>query len=129
MKAVLFSIVLLLSFHLCFSQANVPDCNIFRKGTFSYRDSINNTIRTFVRKNKTQTEKDPVNKKVIKYKIKWLTECEYKLTQTWTNDKTRKNLNNSYIIYKVVPLTEKSFSYSCTCANNEIVTGVIVKMD
>lgn len=129
MKILFLIIVLVLSSLISFSQENQTKCMSYRTGTFAYRDSTNNTIRTFVRKKKTQVEKDPVSKKIIKYKIEWLSNCEYKLTQDWTNDKSRKKLNRSYLIYKVVPMTEKSFSYSCTCANNEIVTGVVVKMD
>lgn len=129
MKRISLLIVLVLSSLISFSQENQTKCMSYRTGTFAYRDSTNNTIRTFVRKKKTQVEKDPVSKKIVKYKIKWLSDCEFKLTQVWTNDKKIKILNNGYWIYRITPLTEKSFSYSCTCANEKVITGVVVKMD
>jgi len=110
-----------------FSQNSIPDCSFFKKGDFIYKDSSGVTW-DIKRTGKYQTERNKQTGLLIKHKITWISNCEYKLTQIWSNNKDRRKYNRSWIIYKILRVTDKYYSYSCTCTDGREITGVVVKL-
>lgn len=127
MKAISLCLGLLFCSLFSFSQ-NRTDCASFKTGEFAYRDSSTNSIWTIKRKGRHQTEKDEKNGIVVKKKIEWLSPCEYKLTQTWTNSKDLKKRNFTSLTYSIVTVAGDSYSFSCQCSDGTKLAGTMVKM-
>jgi hypothetical protein len=128
MKKLLFSVTAILFSVIAFTQTNPTDCNFFRTGNFSYRDTTTGNLWEFKRTSKHQLEKNMQTGVVIKYKISWPSACEYKLTQVWTNDKERRNQNQSWLVYSIASINENTYTYRCHCNDGTKVAGVIVKL-
>lgn len=112
---------------LCFSQQQGVDCSKFKKGNFLYKDSSGITW-DIKRTMKHQIERNKTNGTIIRHKINWVSDCEYKLTQIWSNDKNRRKLNRSWIIYRITVATDKTYEYSCTCKDGRNISGIVVKL-
>lgn len=129
MKIVRFFLVFILAF-LCktgFGQNQPMNCGQFKSGNFIYTDSSGVSWK-LKRTKKHQTERNMKAGSIIKHKITWLSDCEYRLTQIWTNDKNRRNLNRSWIVYRITGTTDKSYNYTCTCKDGSNKSGVVVKI-
>ena len=124
-KKILFIIIVCLS-KTCFSQNQAIDCSQFKTGKFSYRDS-SGIIYEMKRMNKHQSEFNPQTKLMIKYKIEWIGDCEYKLTQLWASKKEARKLNNSWLVYRILSVNDNTYEYTCTCSDNSKISGVVVK--
>ena len=113
--------------HIGFGQNQTLNCVQFKTGDFMYVDSsgISWDIK---RTKKQQTERNKKDGTIIKHKITWLNDCEYKLTQVWTSDKTRRKLNRSWMIYRIIAMSGKTYQYSCTCKDGTNISGVVVKI-
>jgi len=111
-----------------FSQNSTPDCSPFKKGDFIYKDSSGITW-DLKRTNKYQTERNKQTGLLIKHKITWISNCEYKLTQIWSNNKQRRKQNRAWLVYKIISSTEYTYEYTCSCSNGKIISGIVVKLD
>lgn len=110
-----------------FAQSPAPDCLSFHTGEYLYTDSASDTWE-LKRTKKQQTERNKRTGKVIRFKILWLSDCEYRLTQIWTNDRSRRKWNRAHYSYRIISSTANSFSYNCTCKNSPAVDGVVVRV-
>lgn len=115
-------------FFSCIIQAQSPavDCRSFHTGDYLYTDSTGDTWE-LKRKKNLQTERNKRTGKSIKFRIVWLSDCEYRLTQTWTNDHNRRKLNRNQFNYRIISSTANSFSYSCACKDIPIAAGTVVR--
>lgn len=124
----IFFIILLLYFlpaHTI-AQSPLPDCQSFHTGEYLYTDSSGDTWE-LKRTKKHQVERNKRTGKVIRFKILWLSECEYRLTQVWTNDRSRRKWNRAHYSYRIISSTANSFSYNCSCKNSPAVDGIVVR--
>jgi hypothetical protein len=111
-----------------FSQNSTPDCSLFKMGDFVYKDSSGITW-DLKRINKYQTERNEQTGLFIKHKIDWVSNCEYKLTQIWSNNKERRKQNRAWLVYKIISSTGYSYEYTCSCSDGKKISGVVVKLD
>lgn len=128
MKQFLFTIISTFLTFLCYSQTNSPGCSVFKTGTFAYRDSSTNSIWEITRTKNKQLEKNNLTGVVTKHKISWLSDCEYKLTQVWTNKKEWRTGNFKSKIYKITSVYENMYNFSCNCNDTLKINGTVVKM-
>jgi hypothetical protein len=128
MKQFLFAIISTFVTFFSYSQTNSPDCSLFKTGNFAYRDSSTNSVWEITRTKKKQLEKNNLTGVVIKQKIRWVSDCEYELTQIWTNKKEWRKDNFKSRIYKIIPVTENIYNFSCGCSDNLKIQGTVVKM-
>jgi hypothetical protein len=128
MKQFLFAIISTFVSFFCYSQTNSPVCSLFKTGNFAYRDSATNSIWEITRTKKKQLEKNNLTGTIIKNKIRWLSDCEYQLTQIWTNKKEWRKGNFKSRIYKIIPTAENIYNFSCDCSNNTKIQGTVVKV-
>lgn len=111
-----------------YSQSVSTDCIKFISGDFIYRDSTNGNLWTIKRTAKRQTELNKKENIIIKHKIKWLSPCEYQLTQVWTNNKRYKSGNYKTINYSIFSTNGESYSYKCNCSDGSTFSGTVVKL-
>lgn len=126
MKKIILSLLLLLFSGRLLAQQPAPDCTSFHTGEYLYTDSTGDTWE-LKRNKKQQTERNKRTGKIIKYKISWLSDCEYRLTQTWSNDRNRRKWNRANYSYRIISSTPNSFSYSCSCKDSPAVAGTVVR--
>ncbi len=107
-------------------QTPLVDCGSFHTGEYLYTDSTGDTWE-LRRKKGLQVERNKRTGKIIKYKIHWHSDCEYHLTQTWTNDRNRRKFNRNQFSFRIISTTPKSFSYSCTCKDIPVAAGTVVR--
>ncbi len=129
MKHIFFLFLMLLATSLSFSQSNMADCNNFKTGDFTYLDSSTNLTWKIVRGAKHQTEKNEKEGIVIKKKIRWISACEYQLTQTWTNSKKLRTGNFKSLNYMIIPVNDNSYRFSCNCGDGTKTGGIVQKRD
>lgn len=97
-----------------------PGCSMYRKGYFMYTDSTGNTFLIH-RKNKYQYEYDREAKLRTQYEVKWISTCEYSITQTLTNSKALKKYKNP--VKKIVISKadgEHGYYYTCGCIDDSM---------
>ena len=93
-----------------FGQVTNLNCVIFKTGTFVYRDYPFNTINVKRTKRK-QIENDKYTGLKVKYKIKWVNNCEYNLIQVGSNNEKIKTLNKTSINVKIIQMDSASYKY------------------
>lgn len=108
------------------AQSPATDCLSFHTGEYLYTDSASDTWE-LKRTKKHQVERNKRTGKVIRFNILWLSDCEYRLTQVWTNDRSRRKWNRANYSYRIISSTANSFSYNCSCKNSPAVDGSVVK--
>lgn len=108
------------------AQSPSPDCRSFYAGEYLYTDSSGDTWE-LKRTKKHQVERNKRTGKIIRFKILWLSDCEYRLTQIWTNDRSRRKWNRAHYSYRIISSTANSFSYNCSCKNSPAVDGIVVR--
>jgi len=120
---------LLLLLFTCRLQAQqpTPDCMAFHSGEYLYTDSTGDTWE-LKRSKKQQVERNKRNGTVIRYRILWLSDCEYRLTQTWSNDRNRRKWNRAHFSYRIISSTPYSFSYNCACKDSPATAGTVVRV-
>lgn len=119
-------VLTILIYCISFAQNTQPDCKSFRTGDYLYTDSSTNTWELKRTKNH-QTERNKRNGEVIKFKIRWISDCEYQLTQTWTNIRDRRKWNRANFSYRIVSSTDNSYSYNCACKDSPSISGTVVR--
>jgi hypothetical protein len=117
MKKIVFILCFFLLAIFCFAQTGQVPCSAFKTGKFMYRDTLN-TIIMVTRKNKKQKEYDAKNDIITKFKLKWTGDCEYQLTQLWSNNKVKRKQNRK-VSRVVITKTNgnDSYEYNCGCAD------------
>lgn len=127
-NGVIFLLTILFS-NVCLSQSNTNDCERFRKGIYSYKDS-SGFIWEIKRTKNHQTETNKNTGLLVKNKIKWLGVCEYRLTQIWANKKERRKSNNQQSTIRIIKTTPDSYEYACSCTvdNSNQSRGLVVKI-
>jgi hypothetical protein len=131
MKKIFFILLFSFAAAYCFGQTELQSCAAFRTGKFAYRDSANHIIQV-IRKGGKQEERDTKNNIITKLKIKWTGDCEYELTQIWSNSKARRKQNRA--VSRVVITKSngnESYEYNCGCKDREIrgETGTMVRLN
>ncbi len=111
-----------------YSQDKPADCSLFKAGHFAYRESASGQVWKIKRTKQHQTEKNEQTGVIIKNRIEWISPCEYKLTQTWTNKKEWRNRNAGSRIFSISSVDGNTYQYSCTCRDGTAIGGTIVKM-
>ena len=120
MKQTIFILILPVLAVCCFGQTKQQGCGNFKSGKFAYRDSANNLIHV-TRKAGKQQEDDKKNRTITKFKIKWNSECEYELTQIWSNSKAKRKQNRSVTRVVIVKANgDDSYEYNCGCKDREV---------
>lgn len=113
-----------------FCQTDQKGCSSYKAGEFAYRDS-SNTIINVTRKEGKQQEEDKKNKIITKFRIKWTGDCEYVLTQIWSNSKARRKQNRSVVKIVITKANgNDSYEYQCTCRYREDIgnSGTMVRL-
>jgi hypothetical protein len=128
MKQFLFAILSTFVTFFSYSQTKPTDCSLFKTGNFAYRDSSTNSIWEIKRTKKKQLEKNNITGVVIKQKIRWVSDCEYELTQIWSNKKEWRKGNFRSRIYTIISVSENIYSFSCDCSDKIKIQGTVVKM-
>ncbi len=126
MKPATICLVLLLFSCRLLAQEPAPDCSAFHTGDYLYTDSTGDTWE-LKRKKNMQSERNKRTGHIVKHKIVWISDCEYRLTQTWTNDRNRRKFNRNQFSYRIISTTPNSFSYSCACKDIPIAAGTVVR--
>ncbi|MBN8689111.1 MAG: hypothetical protein J0M10_19025 [Chitinophagales bacterium] len=108
------------------SPVATPDCAAFRTGDYLYTDTANITW-TLKRTKHRQVQKSMRTGAVIKFKIMWLSSCEYRLTQVWTSDRSLRKWNRANFSYQIVGTTAGSYTYSCICKGSPSIQGTVVR--
>lgn len=113
-KMLIFFSVLLVSVY-----ANAQtDCSDYRKGYYMFTDSAGDTILIHRLKNYQFEYKRKVKTKT-QYRLAWLTECEYTITQAMTNSKALKKYKN-WVTKVVISKSdgENGYYYTCACIDD-----------
>ncbi len=111
-----------------YSQESTPGCGFIKTGHFVYLDSASNTTWTIKRTSSHQTEENQKTGVIVKHRIKWISACEYKLTQTWANSKELRKANYSRGIYRITSISGNTYYYNCTCNDGKMAIGSVVKI-
>lgn len=125
--------ILTLSFFVApsFGQTKQNGCEVFKTGKFAYKDSAGHIINVS-RKGGKQQEHDTKNNIITKFRIKWTGECEYELTQIWSNSKTKRKQNRSVSRVVITKANgEDSYEYNCGCKDREMTgqMGTMVRLN
>jgi hypothetical protein len=129
LKHLLVTKLVLAATGMSYAQNKPASCDLYRKGIFAYRDAASNTIREFKRTGKYQVETDKQTGLTTRYKIEWIGDCQYKLTQVYANKKEDRKKNYSWLIYTITPVTDRSYDYHCKCSDAVEIKGTVVKME
>lgn len=108
------------------AQSPAPDCLAFHTGEYLYTDSVSDTWE-LKRTKKQQTERNKRTGKIIRFKILWLSDCEYRLTQIWTNDRSRRKWNRAHYSYRIVRTSSGGYTYTCSCKDSPAIGGTVVR--
>ena len=112
----------------CFAQNN---CNSFKTGKFIYTDSAKNTI-SVTRKNNKQIEVDIKNKITTKLRIKWISDCEYQLTQIWSNSKVKRKQGatpRTIVIIRIYGAERYEYTCKCTYGDANAYSGTMIRVN
>lgn len=126
MKTGILLVLLLLAGNAGNSQQTAPDCNAFHTGDFLYTDTAGHTWELRRTRNR-QTEKDLKTGKRIKYRIRWISACEYRLTQVWSDIRERRKWNRMHFSYQIINTTGNQYEYSCVCKGSPSMQGIVVR--
>jgi hypothetical protein len=121
MKKILLLLLPLFCNSFLFAQPTSSDCLQFHTGKFSYFDSSNNTIFVTRKKNRQEEYNHQTKVKTV-LKIKWISDCSYQITQTWSNSKQQRKSSGTYTIVNITKIIGNGdgYEYSCTCEDPNI---------
>jgi hypothetical protein len=112
-------------------QMDATGCRQFHRGKFSYVDSANNQI--FVKRKKNfQVETNKAANVWINFRIKWINDCQYELTQVGTNSRSaRKNNKQSSGVLITKILGTGGYAYTCSCNDTLLpkTRGIMYKLN
>ena len=115
--------------HATFAQADSTACLNYKKGYFSYMDSLGNTVLVHRRK-KQQSDKNTVTKVRTQFRLSWTGNCTYQITQAITNSKAaRKYKYSSTTVIIDKTDGDQGYTYSCGCEDgSKIKSGYMKKL-
>ena len=96
------------------------DCSMYHNGFYMYTDSTGDTILLH-RKNKYQYEYNRKVRARTQFRVAWISDCEYTITQSLTNSKALKKFKNN--VTKVVISRrdgENGYYYTCACIDDTL---------
>lgn len=126
------SVILILGLFFChaaFAQADSAACLNYQKGYFSYTDSVGNIVLVQRRK-KYQYDKNTVTKVRTQFRLDWIGNCSYQITQANTNSKAaRKYKNSSTVVVIAKTEGDNGYTYTCECKDGtKIKSGYMKKL-
>lgn len=84
----LLAIFLLVIFFLsCSDRRKVSDCQRFKKGNYFFLSGPKRVKISIARDSTQQTQYNPITDTITGYNMKWTSECEYEVFQTYTTKK------------------------------------------
>ena len=98
--------------------AQNESCLKFKTGKFTYMDDSSNAV-DITRTSHKQEEFIQSSGILIKFKVKWFSECEYHLTQTWSNSKQKRKQNGSVTKVLITRVYDNMYEYTCACNTPE----------
>ncbi|MDQ3046421.1 MAG: hypothetical protein M3R27_02655 [Bacteroidota bacterium] len=101
-------------------------CGKFREGEFSYKEAPFSNIK-ITRTKTEQTEHETKTGLKVRYDIKWTSDCEYELIQTWSNDSAFSLNNGSMIKTKIKNIEGDMYDYDASSAGMN-TSNTIVKL-
>ena len=108
-----------------YGQFGDSECKKFRTGTFSYKEEFVSVI--IERTKKKQKELEIISGLELHYKIKWTSDCEYKLIQTWSNNAELNKRKGMVLTVRITAVGADSYQYICD--DGELITrNTIVKI-
>ena len=108
-------ISLLVVFIFCIAaNLKAQDCTAYHKGYYRFTDSAGTVILIDRQKN-YQYQYDRLKKIRSQFRIKWIDDCTYTITQTSTNSKTERKFNNRTMKI-TISLADGNNGYYYTCA-------------
>lgn len=125
-------IMMMLCLFFClgaFAQADSTACQNYKKGYFSYTDSVGNIVLVH-RRNKYQYDKNTVTKVRTQFRLNWTGNCSYQITQAITNSKAARKFKNSSTIV-IIDKTDgdNGYTYTCECKDGtNIKSGYMKKL-
>jgi len=99
------------------AQLDSVSCAKFKTGRFVY---LNDSLQTVV-VTRTATKQEETNEQtneVTKFKIRWINNCEYELTQTWSNSKKKRKYNKGVSTIRIIKLYDEGYDYACACTDD-----------
>lgn len=129
MKPFLILLSVLLFCHSAFAQADSTDCLNYKKGYFSYTDSLGNIVLVH-RQKKYQYEKNTVTNVRTQFRLEWKDNCTYQITQAITNSKAARKYKYSSTLV-VIDKTDgdNGYGYSCGCIDkSKMKSGYMKKL-
>ncbi len=98
------------------SQADSIGCERFKTGEFTYTDD---SLKTFVvkRKNRIQEETEQGKNIITRFRIKWVSPCNYELKQLWSNSKLKRKNNGAVTSVIITHVGNDEYRYTCNCKN------------
>jgi hypothetical protein len=115
----------------CSAQTGNVGCGDFKTGRFAYRDSAGHIIEV-TRMGNRQKEYDKTDKILTKFKIRWTAECEYRLTQVWSNSKAKRKWNRHVYSITITRVNSNdSYDYGCACheQGGRGLVGTMVRLE
>ncbi|MDB5201119.1 MAG: hypothetical protein JWQ27_528 [Ferruginibacter sp.] len=100
------------------SQTQPASCTKFHRGKFSYITPSKEVV-TLSRTSKKQTEKNETTGVVTVWRVKWLSDCSYELSQKWSSDKLQRKKYGMKSTIIITGVTSHSYEYSCVCAGQQ----------
>lgn len=124
-----------LLFFLLIAQAGYANkdsigCNLFKEGKFAYRNPDSDAI-VITRKGNRQQEYNKTRDIVTKFKVRWISACNYELTQTWSNSKKQRKQNRSVTSVIITAVSKDEYQYTCACrdaADRRKNTGIAFRI-
>ena len=112
-------ISLLVVFIFCIAaNLKAQDCKAYHKGYYKFTDSAG-TVFLIDRQKNYQYQYDRAKKIRSQFRIKWIDDCTYTITQTSTNSKAAKKFNNSTMKITIsLADVNKGYYYSCGCLDD-----------
>jgi hypothetical protein len=113
------------------SQADSVACTRFKTGLFAYTDD---SLKTYVikRTDRIQEETEQGSNITTRFRVKWISPCNYELRQIWSNSRTKRK-NNGAVTSVIITYTgNDEYRYSCNCKNmaeDKKTKGIVYRLD
>jgi len=129
MKRFILSILILFTYQVGFAQADSASCLLYKKGYFSYTDSLGNIILV-QRQKKYQYERNTGTKVRTQFRLEWKSNCSYLITQANTNSKSaRKYRNSGTLVFIEKTEGDLGYTYGCGCPDgSKMKSGYMKKI-
>ena len=123
----------LLVFTLCLISAVVmaqqDSCLPFKTGRFFYLDDSSNVV-IIKRSQYKQEETEQVSGIKTTFKVKWISDCEYYLTQLWSSNKVKRKQNHAITKVQITKVYNNKYEFLCACytPGTKVKYGIATKI-